>query len=125
MRWMRRTFTRVSGSRYNPARWSTTESPGMSALWHRRLRRKGFALSDPLQVNVFRDQLNRLIDTHPKKLTNGTVVKGLAERGCVISPPYLSQLRTGARTNPSREVVDALASFFDVPRGISSSSPTR
>ena len=89
----------------------------MSALWHRRLRRKGFALSDPLQVNVFREQLNRLIDTHPKKLTNGTVVKGLAERGCVISPPYLSQLRTGARTNPSREVVDALAGFFDVPPG--------
>lgn len=88
----------------------------MSALWHRRLRRKGFALSD-LQVNVFREQLNRLIDTDPKKLTNGTVVKGLAERGCVISPPYLSQLRTGARTNPSREVVDALAGFFDVPPG--------
>ncbi|MCT6735545.1 helix-turn-helix domain-containing protein [Rhodococcus qingshengii] len=74
-------------------------------------------MSNPLQVHVFREQLNRLIDTYPNALTNRKLVKGLAERGCVISLPYLSQLRTGARTNPSHEVVDALAGFFDVPPG--------
>ncbi|WP_216892084.1 helix-turn-helix domain-containing protein [Nocardia alni] len=34
--------------------------------------------------------------------------------GCRISPPYLSQLRSGRRTNPSTAVINALALEFEV-----------
>lgn len=43
------------------------------------------------------------------------VCAGMRERrGVTISPAYLSQLRKGTRTNPSRPVVEALAEFFGV-----------
>jgi transcriptional regulator with XRE-family HTH domain len=76
--------------------------------------RKQIRMSNPVQENIFRMQLNRLIDDSPMKMTNSFIVGRLAERGCVISAPYLSQLRTGVRANPSDEVVGALAELFAV-----------
>ncbi|MGF6887489.1 transcriptional regulator with XRE-family HTH domain [Nocardia sp. GAS34] len=38
----------------------------------------------------------------------------MAATGCRLSVPYLSQLRTGRRANPSVTVIDALAREFDV-----------
>lgn len=42
------------------------------------------------------------------------VAKGILESGYSISGPYLSQLRTGVRTNPSDEIIVALANYFRV-----------
>lgn len=64
--------------------------------------------------DVFGRQLNRLFRRAGRQLTNLAVVMALREQGCSISTPYLSQLRTGVRTNPSSSLVDALANFFDV-----------
>ncbi|NDK68850.1 helix-turn-helix transcriptional regulator [Rhodococcus qingshengii] len=62
----------------------------------------------------FNDRLNSLFETADFHVTNAMVVRGMTEFGCRISTPYLSQLRTGVRTNPSPEVVAALAHFFKV-----------
>lgn len=67
-----------------------------------------------MQGSAFQAQLNHLIAAMPGRVTNVELVQGLAERGCVISKPYLSQLRTGQRANPSAEVVAGLADMFDV-----------
>lgn len=64
--------------------------------------------------NQFNDRLNSLFETADFHVTNAMVVRGMTEFGCRISTPYLSQLRTGVRTNPSPEVVAALAHFFNV-----------
>lgn len=64
--------------------------------------------------NQFNDRLNSLFETADFHVTNAMVVRGMTEFGCRISTPYLSQLRTGVRTNPSPEVVAALANFFNV-----------
>ncbi|MGC0362503.1 transcriptional regulator with XRE-family HTH domain [Rhodococcus sp. 27YEA15] len=64
--------------------------------------------------NTFNRRLNTLFDTSEFHVTNAVVVRAMAERGCRISTPYLSQLRTGVRTNPSPEIVAALAHFFGV-----------
>ena len=62
--------------------------------------------------------LNKLFETvHPpgrKPHTNAEVATTLAQGGHAISKPYLSQLRSGHRTNPSDETVAALAKFFKV-----------
>lgn len=64
--------------------------------------------------STFNDRLNVLFETADFRVTNAMVVRGMTEYGCRISTPYLSQLRTGVRTNPSPEVVAALAHFFKV-----------
>ena len=64
--------------------------------------------------NQFNERLNSLFETADFHVTNAMVVRGMTEFGCRISTPYLSQLRTGVRTNPSPEVVAALAHFFNV-----------
>ncbi|GEE00091.1 secretion protein EspR [Gordonia spumicola] len=68
--------------------------------------------------NGFADRLNRLFETvHPpgrRPHTNSEVVAALTSAGHSISKPYMSQLRNGHRTNPSHEVVVALAKFFKV-----------
>ncbi|WCT05829.1 helix-turn-helix domain-containing protein [Rhodococcus qingshengii] len=64
--------------------------------------------------NVFQDRLDELFAAADPRPTNTAVVNGLLSHGCRISKPYLSQLRCGARTNPSDEVVTALATFFAV-----------
>ncbi|HSS55901.1 MAG TPA: helix-turn-helix domain-containing protein [Gaiellales bacterium] len=66
----------------------------------------------------FAARLNKLFETvHPpgrKPPTNAGVAAALTEAGHSISKPYLSQLRSGQRTNPSDDTVAALAKFFKV-----------
>ena len=46
---------------------------------------------------------------------NTEVREMLQARGCRISPAYLTQLRKGIRTRPSRPMVEALSELFRVP----------
>ncbi|MFQ6396120.1 helix-turn-helix domain-containing protein [Nocardia sp. KC 131] len=66
----------------------------------------------------FAERLNKLFDTvHPPGRpphTSAEVAAALAVAGRPISKPYLSQLRSGQRTNPSNDTVAALAKFFKV-----------
>ncbi|BCK56699.1 helix-turn-helix domain-containing protein [Nocardia wallacei] len=66
----------------------------------------------------FADRLNKLFATvHPPgrpPLSNAEVAANLAAAGQPVSKPYLSQLRSGQRTNPSAETIAALAKFFKV-----------
>ena len=49
--------------------------------------------------------------------TNRAVAAALTARGYAVSAPYLSQLRSGQRANPSPRIVAALAGFFGVEPG--------
>jgi transcriptional regulator with XRE-family HTH domain len=67
----------------------------------------------------FADRLNRLFDTvYPlgkqRPYTSADVVAGVRERGTTMSAPYLSQLRSGNRDNPSHATMVALAEFFGI-----------
>lgn len=67
---------------------------------------------------TFADRLNRLFDTvYPPgrgSHTSAEVIAALKAEGITMSAPYLSQLRSGNRTNPSPATVIALANFFRV-----------
>ncbi|MGW8537953.1 helix-turn-helix domain-containing protein [Rhodococcus qingshengii] len=76
--------------------------------------REEFAIVIEAEAGVFERQLNKLFEATQERLTNLAVVGAMVERGCPISAPYLSRLRTGVRTNPSPQAVDALADFFGV-----------
>ncbi|MCQ4127673.1 transcriptional regulator [Rhodococcus erythropolis] len=65
-------------------------------------------------THVFRTHLNALFSRSETPLTNHNVAKEIRRRGYPLSGPYLSQLRTGVRVNPSNLVVDALADYFRV-----------
>ncbi|MEC3918310.1 helix-turn-helix domain-containing protein [Nocardia sp. CDC160] len=71
-----------------------------------------------MSTGDFARRLNKLFETvhppgrHPH--TNAEVVAALTASGHPISKPYLSQLRSGRRTNPSDATVAALARFFKV-----------
>jgi transcriptional regulator with XRE-family HTH domain len=64
------------------------------------------------------DKLDLLFRTvHPadrEPYTNREVSDAIRDGGRSISDVYLWQLRTGRRTNPTREHLQALADFFDV-----------
>ena len=77
--------------------------------------REESAIVTEAEARVFERQLNKLFEGAQEKLSNLAVVGAMLERGCSISAPYLSQLRTGVRTNPSPRVVEALADIFGVP----------
>ena len=68
---------------------------------------------------TFADKLNRLFAIiHPRERAEYSleeVSRVLTERGVGISHTYIWQLRTGRRTNPSLQVIDALADFFAIP----------
>lgn len=68
--------------------------------------------------NEFAVRLNSLFETvHPPNRpphTNAEVAESLTAGGHRISKPYISQLRSGRRTNPSECTVAALARFFKV-----------
>lgn len=49
-----------------------------------------------------------------QRLTNKELSDWLAESGCEVSKTYLSQLRSGARTNPSIRLMEHLVGFFGV-----------
>jgi transcriptional regulator with XRE-family HTH domain len=69
-------------------------------------------------MNTFADRLNRLFDTvYPPGRgphTSAEVVTALKAEGLTMSAPYLSQLRSGNRTNPSSATMAALANFFRI-----------
>ncbi|MDG4766032.1 helix-turn-helix domain-containing protein [Solwaraspora sp. WMMD406] len=64
------------------------------------------------------DKLNLLFETvHPAgrdPYTSREVADAIRGRGGSISDVYIWQLRTGRRTNPTKEHLEALADFFDV-----------
>jgi transcriptional regulator with XRE-family HTH domain len=65
------------------------------------------------------ERLNLLFDTCYRPglgpYTSAEVLTALRRAGRPMSPPYLSQLRTGQRRNPSSATIAALAQFFGVP----------
>ncbi|WP_111509631.1 helix-turn-helix transcriptional regulator [Mycobacterium kyogaense] len=69
-------------------------------------------------MNTFANRLNRLFDTvYPPGRgphTSAEVVTALKAEGLTMSAPYLSQLRSGNRTNPSNTTMAALANFFRI-----------
>ncbi|MDJ0491444.1 helix-turn-helix transcriptional regulator [Rhodococcus qingshengii] len=70
-------------------------------------------MSEPA-METFANRLDKLFEQAEVKVTNLEVARGMLESGCSVSTPYLSQLRTGVRENPSLPVVNALANFFRV-----------
>ncbi|WP_031465105.1 helix-turn-helix domain-containing protein [Sciscionella sediminilitoris] len=62
------------------------------------------------------DQLFRTARPGGKRWTNAEVVAELKRISpeLKVGPVYLSQIRTGKRTNPSQELLSALAKFFGV-----------
>lgn len=69
-------------------------------------------------MSTFAARLNRLFDTaYPPGRgphTTAEVIAALKTEGITISAPYLSQLRSGTRTNPSAMTMAALADFFRI-----------
>jgi transcriptional regulator with XRE-family HTH domain len=67
---------------------------------------------------TFAARLNRLFDTvYPPGRgphTSAEVIAHLKAEGVTMSAPYLSQLRSGNRTNPSSATMTALANFFRI-----------
>jgi transcriptional regulator with XRE-family HTH domain len=67
---------------------------------------------------TFADRLNRLFDTvYPPGRgphTSAEVIVALKAEGVTMSAPYLSQLRSGNRTNPSMATMAVLANFFRI-----------
>ena len=67
---------------------------------------------------TFAARLNRLFDTvYPPGRgphTSAEVIAALKSEGITMSAPYLSQLRSGNRTNPSVATMAALANFFRI-----------
>jgi transcriptional regulator with XRE-family HTH domain len=67
---------------------------------------------------TFAARLNRLFDTvYPPGRgphTSAEVISALKAEGITMSAPYLSQLRSGNRTNPSSATMAALANFFRI-----------
>ncbi|WP_406813592.1 transcriptional regulator [Mycobacterium sp. M23085] len=67
---------------------------------------------------TFAARLNRLFDTvYPPGRgphTSAEVIAALKAEGITMSAPYLSQLRSGNRTNPSTATMNALANFFRI-----------
>ncbi|MFC4128460.1 helix-turn-helix domain-containing protein [Nocardia rhizosphaerae] len=69
-------------------------------------------------VTHFASRLNELFEAAPEggahPHTNRHVARTLRAAGHSISSPYLSQLRSGHRANPSPRTVAALAAYFHV-----------
>ncbi len=67
---------------------------------------------------TFAARLNRLFDTvYPPGRgphTSAEVIAALRAEGITMSAPYLSQLRSGNRTNPSSATMAALANYFRI-----------
>jgi transcriptional regulator with XRE-family HTH domain len=67
---------------------------------------------------TFAGRLNRLFETvYPPgrgQHTSAEVIAALKAEGITMSAPYLSQLRSGNRTNPSAATMSALANFFRI-----------
>jgi transcriptional regulator with XRE-family HTH domain len=71
-----------------------------------------------MMSTTFAARLNRLFDSvYPPGRgahTSAEVISALKAEGITMSAPYLSQLRSGNRTNPSTATMAALANFFRI-----------
>jgi len=67
---------------------------------------------------TFAERLNRLFETvYPPGRgphSSAEAIAALKAEGVMMSAPYLSQLRSGNRTNPSMATMQALANFFRI-----------
>lgn len=108
----------VAGGAWTPDAACHTQVRNRDEYGHTVRRRKGVVMAvrteSGIERDVFERQLNRLFIRTDRKLTNLAVVEALRDQGRSISTPYLSQLRSGVRANPSRSVIDALAYYFEV-----------
>src|SRR6201997_1646986 len=77
-----------------------------------------FQLRRSSMSKTFAARLNRLFETvYPPgrgQHTSAEVIAALKAEGITMSAPYLSQLRSGTRTNPSAATMAALANFFRI-----------
>jgi transcriptional regulator with XRE-family HTH domain len=75
-------------------------------------------VEDEQMSMTFAARLNRLFDTvYPPGRgphTSAEVIAALKAEGITMSAPYLSQLRSGNRTNPSVATMAALANYFRI-----------
>jgi transcriptional regulator with XRE-family HTH domain len=75
-------------------------------------------VTDNKRALTLADKLNRLFRTvHPQgrdEYTYEEVASAIRERGVMISHTYVWQLRKGARDNPTKRHLEALAEFFGV-----------
>lgn len=83
-------------------------------------RQRGGALSaSERSARSLADLLNHLVDTvHPSgrgPYSNEEIATGVREQGGEISATYVWQLRRGAKDNPTKRHLEALAAFFGVP----------
>lgn len=71
--------------------------------------------------HTFADKLTRLFNVlHPvgeRPISTRKFAKRVKEHGVSISPTYISDLKTGKRTNPTIEVVVAIAAAFGIKVG--------
>jgi hypothetical protein len=65
-------------------------------------------------ITMFADLLNALCSRSDRPVTNVSLARELTAQGCPISTAYLSQLRTGVRTQPTSRIVHTLATHFGV-----------
>ncbi len=80
----------------------------------RKLRDDGRGVA----ADSFAARLNRLFDTiYPPgrgPYASSELVRAVECRGMELSAPYLSQLRSGRRENPSLETMELIAEFFGI-----------
>ncbi|MDX1874768.1 transcriptional regulator [Mycolicibacterium sp. 120266] len=71
-----------------------------------------------MESDNFAARLNRLFETiYPPgrgPFTSTELVRELGYQGSTLSAPYLSQLRTGQRVQPSRHTLELIAGFFGI-----------
>lgn len=70
------------------------------------------------ETEMFAVKLQRLLDTHRNaegsKLTPAQVASDVSQRGHKVSKSYLYDLLSGKKDEPSHNLVQALAEYFDV-----------
>ncbi|QIV79607.1 hypothetical protein [Mycolicibacterium frederiksbergense] len=70
------------------------------------------------ELDSFAARLNRLFaNNYPPgrgPYTSQELIRALSMRGQALSAPYLSQLRKGGRSRPSRRTIELIAEFFGV-----------
>lgn len=64
---------------------------------------------------MFARQLNALVARSAVRTTNTMVAQALTDQGCLISAPYLPQLRNGVRPRPAPRYIERIAEYFAVP----------
>lgn len=79
------------------------------------------AAATPPHPRTFAEKLTRLFEVlHPaggRPISTRELAARVKEHGGSISPSYISELRTGKRTNPTMEHIVGIAAAFGVPAG--------